>query len=121
MSVHRRRPRRSRRSLAGDGKTVIRDFVLSAADIVELDAQLAEMNTIMRAEADAHGFAYFSLSALYEQVATKAPYSAITQLTSAQPYGPFISLDGVHPSAEGSRSGPSGSERAGRAVQHGLP
>jgi hypothetical protein len=34
---------------------------------------------------------------------TKAPFSAITMLTSMQPYGPLISLDGIHPSAEGSR------------------
>jgi len=30
------------------------------------------------------------------------PYSVIYQLTSATPYGPFISADGVHPSALGS-------------------
>lgn len=80
---------------------VIRDYVLSPAELALVDAQLAAMNAIIRAEAESRGFAYFALSALYEDVVTKAPFSAITMLTSAQPYGPFISLDGIHPSAEG--------------------
>jgi len=82
---------------------VIRDFVLGPSEVAQLDAQFAAMNTIIRAEAQARGFAYFALSALYEQANTKAPFSAITMLTSAQPYGPLVSFDGLHPSAEGSR------------------
>lgn len=81
----------------------IRDYVLGVSDIAQLDAQFAEMNAIIRAEAEAHGFAYFALSALYEQANTKAPFSAITMLTSSEPYGSLISLDGLHPSADGSR------------------
>lgn len=41
------------------------------------------MNAIIRAEADARGFAYFALSALYEQANTKAPFSAITLAEAA--------------------------------------
>ena len=82
---------------------VIRDFVLSPAELALIDAQFAAMNAIIRAEAESRGFAYFALSALYEDAVTKAPFNAITMLTSAQPFGPFISLDGLHPSAEGSR------------------
>ena len=89
---------------ATDGNGLaIRDFVLGPSDVAQVDAQFAAMNGIIRAEADARGFAYFSLGALYEQANVKAPFSAITMLTSAQPYGPLVSLDGVHPSAEGSR------------------
>ena len=89
---------------ATDGNGVaIRDYVLDQAEVAQLDAQFAAMNTIIRAEADAHGFAYFALSALYEVANTKPPFSAITMLTSAEPYGPLVSLDGLHPSAEGSR------------------
>ena len=82
---------------------VIRDYVLGPSEVAQLDAQFAAMNTIIRAEAEARGFAYFALSALYEQANTKAPFSAITMLTSPQPFGPLVSLDGLHPSAEGSR------------------
>ena len=82
---------------------VIRDYVLSPAELALIDGQFAEMNAIIRAEAESRGFAYFALSALYEGVVTKAPFNAITMLTSPQPFGPYISLDGIHPSAEGAR------------------
>jgi len=82
---------------------VIRDFVLGPSEVAQLDAQFAAMNTIIRDEAEARGFAYFTLGALYEQANVKAPFNAITMLTSTQPYGTLISLDGLHPSAEGSR------------------
>ena len=82
---------------------VIRDYVLGPSEVAQLDAQFAAMNTIIRAEADAHGFAYFQLGALYDVANTKAPFSAITMLTSTQPFGPLVGLDGIHPSAEGSR------------------
>jgi GDSL-like Lipase/Acylhydrolase len=87
----------------GANGLAIRDYVLSQAELAQLDAQFAAMNAIIRAEAEAHGFAYFALSALYDQANTKAPFSAITLLTSQQPFGPLIGLDGIHPSAEGAR------------------
>jgi len=81
----------------------IKDYVLSPADVAVVDAQFAQMNAIIRAEAESRGFAYFALSALYEDVVTKAPFNAITMLTSAEPFGPYVSLDGIHPSAAGAR------------------
>jgi len=79
------------------------DYVLTAADIHALDTQLAEMNTHVRDVAGENGFAFFDLDPLYGQRHLKAPFSATTLLTSDEPYGPFISLDGVHPSAAGHR------------------
>jgi lysophospholipase L1-like esterase len=61
------------------------------------------MNAVIRNEASARGFAYFPLGALYEGVVTKPAFSAVAIMTTAQPYGPYISLDGIHPSAEGAR------------------
>lgn len=87
-------------ALAADG-SVIRDYILSPTDIALVDTQLAEMNAIIRAEARRRGFAYFPLGALYDDVNVKAPFSAITLMTSPEPYGPYISLDGIHPSAKG--------------------
>ena len=80
---------------------VIRDYVLSPAEVALVDAQLAAMNAVIRTEAESRGFAYFALSALYEDVVTKPAFSAITMLTSAQPFGQYVSLDGLHPSADG--------------------
>ncbi|HEX6054052.1 MAG TPA: SGNH/GDSL hydrolase family protein [Gemmatimonadaceae bacterium] len=82
---------------------VIRDYVLSPAEMAAIDAQFAAMNAVMRAEAESRGFAYFALSALYDETVTKDPFNAITMLTSQEPFGPYVSLDGLHPSAEGAR------------------
>ena len=81
----------------------IQDYVLSAAERATIDAHFAQMNAIIRAEAESRGFAYFALSALYDEVVTKAPFSAITMLTATEPFGAYVSLDGLHPSAEGAR------------------
>jgi lysophospholipase L1-like esterase len=77
------------------------DYVLTAADINALDAQLAEMNAHVRDVAAENGFAFFDLDPLYGQRHLKAPFSATALLMSDEPYGAFISLDGVHPSAAG--------------------
>jgi lysophospholipase L1-like esterase len=81
----------------------IQDYVLGPDDVAALNAQLGAMNAVIRSEAQARGFAYFALGVLYEDAVVKAPFNAVTHMTSAQPYGPFISLDGIHPSAEGAR------------------
>ena len=79
------------------------DYVLTNADIRALAAQLAEMNAHIRDVAAENGFAFFDLDPLYGQRHLKATFSATTLLTSDEPFGPFISLDGVHPSAAGHR------------------
>ena len=79
------------------------DYVLTKAEIGALEAQLAEMNVHIRDVAAENGFAFFDLDPLYGRRHLKAPFSATTLLTSDEPYGPFISLDGVHPSAAGHR------------------
>ena len=79
------------------------DYVLTGADIDALEAQLAEMNAHIRDVAAENGFAFFDLDPLYGQRHLKAPFSAAALLTSDEPYGPYISLDGVHPSAAGHR------------------
>jgi lysophospholipase L1-like esterase len=86
--------------LAPDG-TVIPDNILSPADMKRLDLQMAAMNAIIRLEAFRRGYAYFPLGALYDHVNVKAPFNAITLMTSPEPYGPYFSLDGTHPSAAG--------------------
>ena len=60
-------------------------------------------HAVIQDEAQTRGFAYFPLGALYEGAVTKPAFNAITVMTTAQPYGPYISLDGIHPSAEGAR------------------
>jgi len=79
------------------------DLVLTPADMALLNGLLGQMTTHIQQQAAARGYAYFSLGALYDDPTLKStPYSVIAQLTSPTPYGPFISLDGVHPTALGS-------------------
>jgi lysophospholipase L1-like esterase len=87
----------------GPNGQVIRDYVLSPAELSQLNAQLAQMNAVVREEAARHGFAYFALGALYEEANAKAPFSAVALMTAPEPYGPLVSADGLHPSAAGSR------------------
>lgn len=79
------------------------DYVLTPADIAAVDAQLAEMDAHIRDIAAANGYAFFDLDPLYGRRHLKAPFSATTLLTSDEPYGPYLSLDGVHPSGAGHR------------------
>lgn len=79
------------------------DYILDVAGTAATNAQLAAMNAVIRNEAETRGFAYFPLGALYEGVVTKPAFNAIAIMTTSQPYGPYISLDGIHPSAEGAR------------------
>src|SRR5690349_23246800 len=82
---------------------LVEDYILDAADVTAVNAQLAAMNAVIRNEAETRGFAYFPLGALYEGAVTKPAFNAVAIMTTAQPYGPYISLDGIHPSAEGAR------------------
>ena len=49
----------------------IQDYVLDATDVAGVNAQLAQMNAVIRDEATKRGFAYFPLGALYEVAVTK--------------------------------------------------
>jgi lysophospholipase L1-like esterase len=89
--------------VSAPSSTGITDYVLDAHDIIAINAQLAAMNAVIHDEAKTRGFAYFPLSVLYEGAVTKPAFNAITFMTSPQPYGPYVSLDGIHPSAEGAR------------------
>lgn len=79
------------------------DFLLSPADVTFINALIAQMNGEIIAKASAYGYAYFSLESLYGTAKTGVVFDLQSFLTSNTPYGPKISLDGVHPSAEGHR------------------
>jgi hypothetical protein len=79
----------------------VQDFVLTGAEIEQLGAQITEMDRFIQAEAQRRGFAYSRLGALYSEANVKGPLDAFAVMTSQQPYGPYISLDGIHPSSEG--------------------
>jgi lysophospholipase L1-like esterase len=75
------------------------DYVLTASDIAAINARIAQMNAHVQAMATANEWAYFNLDPVY--ALPKPPFSVSNLLFSSQPFGPYISLDGVHPSAAG--------------------
>jgi len=85
------------------GGTLDPDLVLTPAELAVVNALIHAMNVHIRSEAVRRGLAYFELGALYDRSDLKAaPFSVVAMMTTATPYGPLISLDGVHPSAAGS-------------------
>lgn len=77
------------------------DFILTPTDAGAINSQLQLMNAHIQAQATARGFAYFPLGALYDTRNAKAPFSVVKLMTSPAPFGPYFSLDGLHPSAAG--------------------
>jgi hypothetical protein len=75
------------------------DYVITPSDMNAINALMAQMNTHVQAKAGENGWAYFALSALYDL--PKPSLSMYNVLFSNTPFGPNISLDGVHPSAQG--------------------
>jgi hypothetical protein len=75
------------------------DYVLTASDINAINARMAQMNAYMEAKANENGYAFFKLAALYDL--PKGSLNLYDVLFSNNPFGPNISLDGVHPSAQG--------------------
>jgi lysophospholipase L1-like esterase len=75
------------------------DYVLTTEDIAVINAQIARMNAHIKAKAAEYGYAYFSLDAVY--ALPKPAFRVSGLLFSNSPFGTNISLDGVHPSAQG--------------------
>src|SRR6185503_2682082 len=78
------------------GPANVQDFVLSPGEAAVVNAQAAQMTEYMRLEAERVGFAYFDLDVLFSPE-HKTPLDVVQVVTSAQPFGPYSSLDGVHP------------------------
>jgi hypothetical protein len=75
------------------------DYVLTSSDMNVLNARMAQMNAYIEAKANENGYAFFKLAALYDL--PKGSFNLYDVLFSNNPFGPNMSLDGVHPSAAG--------------------
>jgi hypothetical protein len=75
------------------------DHVLTPADVAAVNARMAQINAHIQARAAESGYAYFALSAVYDL--PKPAFHVSDLLFSGAPFGPNVSLDGVHPSARG--------------------
>ena len=79
------------------------DFILTPDEAANVNSLLGRMNAHIQEEAQRRHFAYFALQALYGRSDIKGPFDVVALMTTPQPYGPLIGLDGVHPSAMGQR------------------
>ena len=75
------------------------DYVLTQSDMNAINARMAQINTHIQSKATENGYAYFALSALYDL--PKPSLNMYNVLFSNTPFGANMSLDGVHPSAQG--------------------
>ena len=76
------------------------DFVLDPTEVGIVNMTLAGMNQVVRQQAANRGFAHFELQALYG-MGLKGPFNVVQFMTTGTPYGQYVSLDGIHPSAAG--------------------
>ena len=78
------------------------DFILTAADTAFVDDLIRQMNAHISAQATAHSWSYFDFNAaLAKFVAAKGHFSLNAFLTCTRPFGQYVSLDGIHPTADG--------------------
>ena len=78
------------------------DYVLTPADVEAVTAVVNQMNEHIASVATAHGWAVLDANALLGQIKAEQPaFSVYRMMTCPLPYGPYISLDGVHPANPG--------------------
>jgi hypothetical protein len=77
------------------------DYILTPADIAFLNNLGEQMSDEIERHATANRYAVFSLGELYNRSKDGVAFDLDVYLKSAAPYGPLISLDGVHPNAAG--------------------
>jgi lysophospholipase L1-like esterase len=78
------------------------DNILTPADVQLIDGVIAGMNSHIQSVAAQNGWAYLDLSTVWAQWMTRrSPFSVAQLLGCVRPYGQYVSLDGVHPNAQG--------------------
>jgi lysophospholipase L1-like esterase len=78
------------------------DFILTPADTAFVDNLIRQMNDHISAQAASHSWAYLDLNtALASFVSVKSHFSLSAFLSCTRPFGQYISLDGIHPTADG--------------------
>ncbi len=80
-------------------------FILDATEQASLAASVASYNTFIQSQASANGWAYYDPNALLQSLKAAGCISTVPNLANAtQPFGPCISLDGIHPTVVANRA-----------------
>jgi hypothetical protein len=78
------------------------DFVLTSAEQAALNGSVDAMNVQIKALADQNGWAFVDVNAVFAaMIAGRAAYRVSAQFSCVNPYGQFVSLDGVYPNLAG--------------------
>jgi hypothetical protein len=89
-------------TLSCDDTPGAQDNVLTPADVQVVDGVLTGMNNHIQSVAQANGWAYVDLSAVWAQwVTRRGPFSVANLLGCVRPFGQYVSLDGIHPNVQG--------------------
>jgi lysophospholipase L1-like esterase len=85
--------------ISGGGPTDLGDLlVLDPTEQATVTATINGYNAYIKAKADSIGFAYYDPNPTLAGLKATGAIPAFPNLTSAQPFGLYFSLDGVHPS-----------------------
>ncbi|MEO7102208.1 MAG: hypothetical protein ABI311_02620, partial [Gemmatimonadaceae bacterium] len=80
-------------------------FILDATEQASLAASVASYNTFIQSQASANGWAYYDPNPLLQSLKAAGCISTVPNLANAtQPFGPCISLDGIHPTVVANRA-----------------
>jgi hypothetical protein len=89
-------------SCTDNGSTTVGDYILTPSDTAFVNGLIRAMNSHIQEQAAAHSWAYLELNtALAFFIASKTPFSLSKFLGCTRPFGQYIGLDGVHPTADG--------------------
>lgn len=89
-------------SCANNPNATSPDYVLTPADVATVTAVVDQMNQHIASVAEANGWALLDANALLGEIKAEQPaFSVARFMTCTIPYGPYISLDGVHPANAG--------------------
>ena len=78
------------------------DYILTPEEVAAVTAVVDQMNAHIASVADAHGWALLDLNQGLSQIKQEQPtFRVAAMMTCTLPFGPYISLDGVHPSVSG--------------------
>ena len=81
------------------------DFILTPADTTFVNGLIRSMNNHIASQASSHSWAFLELNAtLADFIARKTAFSLSRFLSCNSPFGQYISLDGVHPTADGQQA-----------------
>ena len=80
----------------------LNQFSFSSDRLESVTMIASQMRSHIRQQADARGLAYFDLNLVYSTVPQPA-LNIVSLMTSSEPFGPYVSLDGIYPSAAGNR------------------